>query len=393
MSVYLRVFVVALMLLAAAAACSKQRPVPVDDASLPSAEEPATPAPESGTPESATQENSKEGESGASERLEATVVATDLAAPWGITIPPDQRVFLTERDRGRVVEYVDGHVRIIRNLPVDATGEGGLLGITHSPEFETDNLLYVYYTTEDDNRIARFAPDSDAPADVIFSGIPRARIHNGGRIAFGPDGMLYVGTGDASVPERSQAPDSLAGKILRMTSQGGIPDDNPSPDSYVYTLGHRNVQGLTWDSQGRMYATEFGPGRDDEINLIEAGNNYGWPEVTGQANQEGFRDPIFVQQPADASWSGMTALVQGAIPGWEDQLIIASLRGQRLWRLELSPDGQEVVDSEALFMKEWGRLRAVVQAADGSLWVLTNNRDGRGIPRKGDDHIYRLAHP
>lgn len=322
---------------------------------------------------------------------EASIVATGLAAPWDLTVTPDDRVFLTERDSGRVGEYVDGRTRRLRQFPVANAGEGGLLGIAHSPNFAQDNLLYVYYTAEEDNRIVRFDPDNPAELDLVFEGIPQSRIHNGGRIDFGPDGMLYVGTGDAARPALAQDPDSLAGKILRMTPDGELPDDNPTAGSFVYSMGHRNVQGLAWDSQGRLFATEFGPNENDEVNRILPGNNYGWPEVTGQANREGFTDPIFVQQPPDASWSGLTASVQGAIPQWDDNLLIASLRGQRVWRLVLNEEGTEVVESEALFVREWGRLRAAVQAGDGSIWVLSNNRDGRGTPREGDDHIYRLG--
>ncbi|RVU44866.1 PQQ-dependent sugar dehydrogenase [Lujinxingia sediminis] len=322
---------------------------------------------------------------------ETSSLVTDLAAPWDLTLTPNNRIFLTERDSGRISEHLGGRTRGRRQLPVDNASEGGLLGIAHSPNFVQDNLLYVYYTADKDNRIVRFDPDTPAEPELVFEGIPKSRIHNGGRIDFGPDGMLYVGTGDAARPDLAQDPDSLAGKILRMTPDGDLPEDNPTAGSFVYSMGHRNVQGLAWDSKGRLFATEFGPDENDEVNRILPGHNYGWPEVTGQANRKGFTDPIFVKDPREASWSGLTASVRGAIPQWEDNLLIASLRGQRLWRLELNDEGTEVVDSEALFVGEWGRLRTAVQAGDGSIWVLSNNRDGRGSPREHDDQLYRIG--
>ncbi|TXD38238.1 PQQ-dependent sugar dehydrogenase [Lujinxingia vulgaris] len=388
---------VLIALLMSAAACSNQRNAPADGPQDPGdfdLEEPDPDDPEDGQPDGDPDDKPPQEEPDPPRdpvEWEASIVATDLAAPWDLTVTPDDRVFLTERDSGRVGEYVDGRTRRLRQFPVANAGEGGLLGIAHSPRFAQDNLLYVYYTTEEDNRIVRFNPDNRAEPELIFEGIPQSRIHNGGRIDFGPDGMLYVGTGDAARPDLAQDPDSLAGKILRMTPDGEIPDDNPTAGSFVYSMGHRNVQGLAWDSQGRLFATEFGPNENDEVNRIIPGQNYGWPEVTGQSNQEAFTDPIFVQQPPDASWSGLTASVQGAIPQWDDNLLIASLRGQRVWRLVLNEEGTEVVESEALFVNEWGRLRAAVQAADGSIWVLSNNRDGRGTPREGDDQIYRLG--
>ena len=223
--------------------------------------------------------------------------------------------------------------------------------------------------------------------DVVLDGIPHSPIHNGGRIDFGPDGMLYVATGDANQPASAQDPDSLGGKILRLTPDGEVPDDNPTAGSPVLALGLRDPQGLAWAPDGTLYVSEFGPDRDDEINVITPGGNYGWPEVTGVADQDGFEDPIFVQQPPEASWSGMTLLDGSAVPEWDGQLLIAALRGQRLWRLPVDePDA-----AEALLVGELGRLRTARQAPDGSVWLLTSNRDGRGSPSAGDDRIVRLA--
>jgi glucose/arabinose dehydrogenase len=319
--------------------------------------------------------------------LSVTDVATDLDAPWDVTWL-GERVLLTERDRGRLLELVDdGSTREVRTFDVDATGEGGLLGLAAGP----DDLLYVYLTTAEDNRVVRFDPDAGDDPEVVLDGIPAERTHNGGRIAFGPDGMLHVATGDAQVRPASQDPDSLAGKILRVTPDGDVPGDNPTDGSPVWSLGHRNVQGLAFDAEGRLFAPEFGPDVDDEVNLIEPGGNYGWPEVTGEADVAGFTDPILTRQPPEASWSGGAVLIDGAIPQWEGDLFVAALRGERLWRLPLAADGTLDGEPEELYVGEHGRLREVTQAPDGSLWVLTNNRDGRGSPRGGDDRILRIG--
>jgi glucose/arabinose dehydrogenase len=321
--------------------------------------------------------------------LELTDVATGLEAPWDVAWLGG-RVLLTERDSGRILELTDeGGTREVRTLQVDSSGEGGLLGIAAEPD---GDRLYAYLTTASDNRVVRFVPDDDTDPEVVLDAIPAAGAHNGGRIAFGPDGMLYVATGDAQDQPAAQDPDSLAGKILRLTPDGEVPDDNPRAGSPVWSLGHRNVQGLAFDADGRLYAPEFGPDVDDEVNRIEPGANYGWPEVTGEAGVDAFTDPLLVRQPAEASWSGGAVLVDGAIPQWEGHLFVAALRGERLWRVPLR-DGEVAGEPEELYVGEFGRLREVTQAPDGSLWLLTNNRDGRGSPRDGDDRIVRLGPP
>jgi glucose/arabinose dehydrogenase len=321
----------------------------------------------------------------------ATDIATGLEAPWDVAFTPDDRVFVTERDSGRLLELgPDGAVTEVQRLDVEPAGEGGLLGLAVSPDYADDGLLYAYLTGQEDNRIVRFRPGEDPEA--ILTGIPRSAIHNGGRIAFGPDGLLYAGTGDAGQESNAQDPGSLAGKILRVSPDGGVPGDNPLPGSPVYSLGHRNVQGLAWDAEGRLYATEFGPDRDDEINRIEPGSNYGWPEVTGAAGRAGFVDPILVRQPPEAAWSGATVPLDSAIPQWDGGLVVASLRGARLWHVPLTPDGAAGEPDDVL-VDAYGRLRAAVSAPDGSVWVLTNNRDGRGQPAEGDDRIIRLGPP
>ena len=317
------------------------------------------------------------------------VVATGLAVPWEIAFA-GQRVFVTERDTGNVLELTGGQRRVVTRLAVDAASEGGLLGLAASPHFAQDGLLYTYRTTTHDNEVLRFPVHDPARVEIVVDGIPAASIHNGGRLAFGPDGMLYVGTGDAGRGDLAQQRGSLAGKVLRVTPGGGVPSGNPFPGSPVWTLGHRNVQGLAFAGDGSLYATELGPDRDDEVNALTAGGNYGWPLVTGQADDSRFRDPIFVRQPSEASWSGAAVLTGGAIPQWEGDLFAAGLRGRRLWRVPVSGGAADAAAAEALLAGEFGRLRAVAQAPDGSLWVATNNTDGRGSPGPQDDRIVRL---
>jgi glucose/arabinose dehydrogenase len=314
-------------------------------------------------------------------------VVTGLDAPWDLALVADDRIVVTERDTGRLLEIDDDGTTELRTFEVDATGEGGLMGLAVHPD--DDTILYAYLTAEADNRVVRFGLDAEGEAEPILTGIPKAPVHNGGRIAFGPDGMLYVATGDAAEPGLAPDGSSLAGKILRVTPDGAVPEDNPAPDSPVFSLGHRNVQGLAWDAEGDLWAAELGPDVDDEINRIEPGEDHGWPEVTGAPGDDRSVDAAFVAQPAEASWSGAVILHDGAIPQWEGDLFVAALRGQRLWRLDLE-DGA-VVDAEELLVGEFGRLRTVVVGPDGALWVLTSNRDGRGSPVDGDDRVIRLG--
>jgi glucose/arabinose dehydrogenase len=261
-------------------------------------------------------------------------------------------------------------------------GEAGLLGLAVSPSYAEDGLVYVYFTTASDNRIARLRLDAPQSQEVILSGLARASIHDGGRLAFGPDGMLYAGVGDAGTTSNAQNQQSRNGKILRMRPDGGVPESgNPFPGSLVYSLGHRNVQGLAWDSEGRLYASEFGQNTWDEVNQIVAGANYGWPTVEGRAGDARFRDPIVVWSTAEASPSG------AAIDG--DTLYVAALRGQRLWSVPLDGNGGAGVPT-ALLQGQYGRLRTVQRAPDGSLWVTTSNRDGRGTPVAADDRVIRF---
>lgn len=321
--------------------------------------------------------------------IEVSDVATDLEIPWGIDFLPNGDALVSERASGRLLQISEaGEVEEVQTLPSEANGEGGLLGVAVSPDYERDGFVYAYYTTSEDNRIARFELGSEP--EPILTGIAASSIHNGGRLRFGPDGMLYASTGDAADPDSSQDPDSLNGKILRIDPEGDAPDDNPDPGSPVYSLGHRNVQGLAWDAEGQLYASEFGEGNLDEVNRIEPGANYGWPAFEGGGGEPEFVDPITTWPVGEASPSGAEILVDSAIPQWEGEMFVAALRGERLWRLELPRSGQIEQRSE-LYGGEFGRIRTAVQAPDGSLWIATSNRDGRGSPAPGDDRIIRLG--
>jgi glucose/arabinose dehydrogenase len=313
------------------------------------------------------------------------VIASGLTSPWSILRLDDGTVLISERDTG-VIQRVadDGSLSAIGTVPdVVHSGEGGLLGIAvHvTPGWR---WLYAYETTASDNRIVRMTLDSDlnlgAP-QVVLAGLAKAGNHNGGRIAFGPDGMLYATVGDAAVPERAQDVSSLNGKILRITPSGRVPDDNPFPGSLVYSMGHRNPQGITWDADGQLWAAEFGQNSWDEFNRIEAGANYGWPIVEGISGQSGFVDPVLQWPTSDASPSGLTYV--------DGTFFLAALRGTRVWAIypEASDAGPDAV---AWFVGQFGRIRDVAPGPDGTLWFISNNTDGRGNPIAGDDHLYQV---
>jgi len=325
--------------------------------------------------------------------VQASVIATNLEVPWGIAFLPNGDALFTERDSGRLLRMdASENIEEVQTLPTRGFGEGGSLGLAVSPDYQEDGYVYAYYTTDQDNRVVRFRLGEEP--EPILTGIPFNTYHDGGRIAFGPDRMLYIATGDAGDPSTSQDRNSLGGKILRLTPDGNIPEDNPFSTSPVYSYGHRNVEGLAWDEQGRLYASEFGQDAFDEVNLIRPGENYGWPEFEGDGGEEataaGYVNPITTWSTDEASPSGAAVLVDGAIPQWEGDLFVAALRGERLWRLELGPDGN-VVERDELLRDEIGRIRNVVQAPDGSLWITTSNLDGRGSPAPQDDRILRLA--
>lgn len=301
--------------------------------------------------------------------------ATGLRAPWGIAFLPNGEALVTERDSRRVLSIRDGRVREVGTIDARPEGEAGLLGVAVSPDFGTNHRVFFYATTGSDNRVLRAQLSGGRLTAVtpILTGIPKGFVHDGGRLVFGPDGVLYVSTGETGEPELAQDPHSLAGKILRI-DEDGKPFDGNDP---VWTLGHRNVQGLAFDDREQLWASEFGEQTWDELNLIRQGNNYGWPRVEGRGEQTEFTNPAVVWRPEDASPSGL-AYADG-------NLWMASLRGTRLWQIPVTADG--VGKPKAHFTGRYGRLRAVVRAPNGNLWVGTSNHDGRGDPKPGDDRI------
>ncbi|NYD42525.1 PQQ-dependent sugar dehydrogenase [Nocardioides panaciterrulae] len=311
-------------------------------------------------------------------------VARDLQVPWGIAFLPGGDAVVTERDTKRVLR-IDGtthRVSVIATFadPVDpgAAGESGLLGVAVSPDFATDHLLFFYETTTSGNRIVEATYDGGrlGPLRTVLDGIPAGFIHDGGRLAFGPDGYLYASTGETGDSSLAQDKGSLGGKILRITTDGEAAPGNPF-GSPVWSYGHRNVEGLAFDDAGRLWASEFGQDTWDELNLIRPGRDYGWPLVEGKGGTGGLVDPQLVWPTDQASPSGLAWL--------DGHLWLAALHGARLWRVDVT--GARAHDPRAFFVGAYGRLRTVVVAPDGMLWVTTSNRDGRGSPVAGDDRI------
>jgi glucose/arabinose dehydrogenase len=312
-------------------------------------------------------------------------VATNLEVPWGLAFLPDGDAVVTERDSAKVllIGGEDHEVTEVGSVGDAAPeGEGGLLGVAVSPSFDEDHTLYFYLSSTDDNRIVTATLEGDTLGDTtpILTGIPLGSIHDGGRLAFGPDGMLYASTGETGDGDLAQDRDSLGGKILRLTPDGEPAPGNPFDGSPVWSLGHRNVQGLAFvDDQ--LWASEFGQDTFDELNRIEPGQNYGWPLYEGAGGaSDGYTDPQATWDTDEASPSGLAYA--------DDALWLGALRGTRLWKVPVSD--QTAGPPEAYFVGEYGRMRTVVVAPDGNLWVTTSNRDGRGEPQDGDDRILEI---
>lgn len=324
------------------------------------------------------------------------VIAENLSVPWAIAESDDGRIFFTERG---------GTIRVIENgrlnpqpvaiiSPIFTEAEAGLFGIALDPNFSENGYVYAMHTYSVGNniyaRIIRFVDRNNSLSldNIIIDRIPSGRIHLGGRIKIGPDGKLYIPAGDANNYSFAQDPSILAGKILRLNLDGTIPEDNPFPNSPVYSLGHRNPQGLAWNSENVLYASEHGESGHDEINIIKAGKNYGWPLVQGdETTTIPIEKPIFHSGTQTFAPSGIAFVNQGP---WQGRLLVATLRGQQLLSLALSEDGTVVENLESWLPNEYGRLREVYQARDGSIYVTTSNRDGRGNPNVGDDKILKL---
>ncbi|TGN66394.1 PQQ-dependent sugar dehydrogenase [Nocardioides eburneiflavus] len=364
-----------LALTLAVSGCASDSAEPIPRVTQPT-DLPSQPTPSETTPDPPT---------GARDPEVVDVLAERLEVPWGVDFLPDGAAVVTERISGRVLRVPpDGRVSVLGAITAAVPqGEAGLLGTAVSPDFATDRTLFFYLTTGSDNRVlrARLEGSRLGASSVVLDGIPAGFIHDGGRIAFGPDGHLYVTTGETGNPELAQDPASLAGKILRITADGEPAPGNPDPGSPVWSLGHRNVQGLAWDDEGRLWASEFGDSAWDELNLIEKGGNYGWPRVEGTGGGPDFVDPQLVWPVEQASPSGL-AYAGG-------HLWMAGLRGQRLWRIRVSADGG-ATRPQAYFTEEYGRLRTVAAAPDSLLWLTTSNRDGRGTPTPDDDRIIRV---
>ncbi|MEO9310066.1 MAG: PQQ-dependent sugar dehydrogenase [Nitrososphaera sp.] len=333
--------------------------------------------------------------------LYVETVADRLEVPWSIAFAPDGRIFVTERvGKLRVIE--DG----LRDEPMTILNvghvEGGLLGIALDPNFEENHYIYLYYTYSELlstwNRVSRFVENNNKLSDetILIDKIPGAAIHDGGRIRFGPDSKLYITTGDAANADLAQDINSLAGKILRINSDGTIPSDNPFPNSPVYSYGHRNPQGLDWDPKtGKLVITEHGPSGErgfahDEINVVEAGKNYGWPHVVGDETDVKFVSPIF--HTGQIAWapSGASFYNSDKIPFLNGKFLVATLRGTHLHVFELDLNQNKVVSHDEILAGKFGRLRDVAQGNDGYLYLLTSNRDGRGTPSPNDDRILRI---
>ncbi len=317
----------------------------------------------------------------------AGTVADGLNVPWGIAFLADGRALVAQRDAGSIV-IVDpdasGNRRVRQVGPVPgsrgrAGGEAGLLGLALHPEDE--GQLFAFVSTAEDERIVRIALEDDRLGDIepILTGLPTGGRHHGGRLLFGPDGHLYVGTGEAGQQDLAQDRESLGGKILRITPAGEPVDGNPF-DNEVWSWGHRNVEGLAFDDEDRLWACEFGQDKADELNLITKGANYGWPEFEGESDDPRYVSPKVVWSTAECSPSGMAIA--------ESTAFVAALRGERLWAVPL--DGEDVGEPRDFFVGEYGRLRTVIVAPDESLWVTTSNTDGRGRRRDGDDRILRV---
>jgi glucose/arabinose dehydrogenase len=309
-------------------------------------------------------------------------VASGLTSPWGLVALADGSTLVSERDTRRILHLVDGQVPTPLLTIDDArpAGEGGLLGLAATQDQQT---VFAYYTAENDNRLASMSWDGQHLGEptVILSGIPKGGRHNGGRLALGPDGQLYVSTGESGDAGLAQDTKSLGGKILRITTAGKPAPGNPFGNE-VYSYGHRNVQGLAFDDEGRLWASELGEQSWDELNLITEGGNYGWPQVEGSSENKDLINPKVVWETSAASPSGLAY--------WRGKLWMAALRGQQLWEIPLR--GTTPGSPVGHFADKYGRLRSVTVTHDGSSLLLSSsNTDGRGDQKSGDDRLLKLT--
>jgi len=340
-------------------------------------------------PEPATTDNANQTNKG------IRTIAQNLDVPWAIDIAVDNRIFFTEKPGRLGMIHANGTLASepVVNIHTEDIGEAGLMGLALHPNFTQNHLMYVYHTyakngglynkvlmlTEKNNKIVN--------SKIILDGIPASDSNNGGRIKFGPDGKLYVSTGDSETPELAQNTKSLAGKLLRLNDDGTIPDDNPIPESPVYSYGHRDIQGFAWHPiTKKLYASEHGPAGNDEVNIIEPGSNYGWPiEVCNHSTSSApirFETPEYCFNPEIAP-SGLTIAASNKL-GYQNDILFTTLRGSHLHHIDLETRIQDNV------LVGYGRLSDIVEAHDGSLYVLTTNKNAIGIGNANDDHILQI---
>jgi glucose/arabinose dehydrogenase len=327
-------------------------------------------------------------------------VVTNLDTPWSLAFSKNGILFFTERPGYVKAFYNNTLINLkVENLNVKEIGEGGLLGIALDPNFPNSPYIYLYYTYEGEklwNRVVRYKFENWTLVDqkILIDKIPAATIHNGGRIKFGPDGKLYITTGDATQRDLAQDINSLAGKILRINPDGSIPEDNPFPNSPIYSYGHRNPQGIDWFNN-LMFSSEHGPSGElgyahDEINFIIKGANYGWPIVVGISNDKRFKNPIL--DTGEETWapSGISFYKGNIYPELKNKLLVATLRGKHLRIIEIDFKEIKVLNHYAILSNLLGRIRDVVEGPDGYIYIATSNKDGRGIPALDDDRIVKL---
>lgn len=319
------------------------------------------------------------------------VVAKNLQIPWEIVFLTDGSMLVTERP-GRLLHITAASTTPITVAGVRHVGEGGLMGLALHPQFAENQFIYLYLTTQSNdgltNRVERYRFDATShqltDRAVIIENIPGASNHDGGRIAFGPDGFLYITTGDAEDPENAQDTRSLAGKILRLQDDGVVPADNPFGNA-VYSYGHRNPQGIAWDSQGRLWETEHGPSGtqtgNDEVNLIEKGKNYGWPVIKGKQEKEGMVAPI-LESGTKETWA------PGGVMVADGRVLFVGLRGESIYSALIA--GSTLQNVKSHFREEFGRLRVITEGPDGWIYIATSNTDGRGQKRVDDDMIIKI---
>lgn len=313
-----------------------------------------------------------------------SIIAENLSIAWALDFLPDKRIIFTQRD-GKVNIIDNGSVIDVADINVHHEGEGGLHGIAVDPDFEENNYIYIYYTTQSSgqnstNRVSRYTLNNNSleGETILVDNIPGARIHDGGRIKFGPDGYLYIATGDAAEPSLAQNTNSMAGKILRVDRNGNGVFGNPF-GNLIYSYGHRNPQGLAWDENGQLFETEHGNSATDEFNRIDAGNNYGWPTIRGSETRNGMQSPLIQ--------SGNTTWAPAGLGYVDGKFYFGGLRGNALFEVE-QVNGEFILTEH--FKGEYGRIRDVVVGPDKMLYITTSNRDGRGVPSENDDRIIRV---